>query len=206
MKSLITAALLASLACATGVQATNLSFTGNFNYDNDVQRFTFTLANDATVTLRTWSYAGGVNAQGDTIARGGFDPILTLFDASGIRIDQQDDGGCSLVDPDTMSGACYDINYTNILSAGTYTATIQQWDNYASWTLDAGFTYDGADYHNFRDGFVDSRNDKRDGHWALDLLNVDSASADAPSTNVPEPASLALLGIGAVGLLRRKRA
>ena len=58
------------------VWATNLSFTGTFTHDDNVQLFTFVVGAPSTVTLRTWSYAGGVNAAGATIARGGFDPIL----------------------------------------------------------------------------------------------------------------------------------
>jgi hypothetical protein len=205
MKLKTAAGILALAALATGAQATNLSFTGAFDHDNDVQRFTFTVNNTSTVALRSWSYAGGVNALGDTIARGGFDPILSLFDGTGAKLYEQDDASCSDVAADLMTGRCYDVAYTSELAAGTYTVTVQQFNNFAAGlNLADGFAHDGVADQNFRNGFVDSAADRRDGHWAFDILNVDTAVVTPPA-GVPEPASLALLGIGALGLLRRKR-
>ena len=67
----------------SGSNAADFSFTGNFNLDNDVQLFNFSVGAPSTVTLRTWSYAGGINAAGQTIARGGFDPIQAVFNSTG---------------------------------------------------------------------------------------------------------------------------
>ncbi len=97
-------AIIAISLTAGSANAADFSFTGNFKDDNEVQEFNFTVAEAAAdVTLRTWSYAGGTNAQGTVIERGGFDPIVSLFDGStGAQISDNDDGG--LV-PDPISGA-----------------------------------------------------------------------------------------------------
>jgi hypothetical protein len=200
MKLRPTAAVLALLAFAPLAQANNLSFTGNFVHDNDVQQFTFTLSEASTVTLRSWSYAGGTNAAGAAIARGGFDPILALFNAAGLRVGEQDDGGCPAVAADAVTRRCFDTNFSRQLGAGSYTATVQQFDNFSRGSLAAGFQYDGAAFENFRGGFVDASGDRRDGHWAFDILNVTQAA----QVDVPEPAPLALVGIGLLAMLRRR--
>src|SRR3954464_13851032 len=77
--------------------AANFSFTGTFAKDDDLQIFLFT-APSTDVLLRTWGYAGGTNINGQVIPPGGFDPILSLYDATGglgalsPLIDTNDDG------------------------------------------------------------------------------------------------------------------
>ncbi len=111
---------IAAPAAAGPVQ--NFSFTGSFTQDDDVQLFNFTVGALSTVTLRSWSYAGGTNAAGETLARDGFDPILALFDSTGAFIDQNDDG--NTVPADALSGAEYDVFLEVELDAGTYTVAI----------------------------------------------------------------------------------
>ena len=62
--SSVAVAFAAILACTTPSKADNFSFTGSFAVDNDVQLFNFSVTAPSTVTLRTWSYAGGTNAAG----------------------------------------------------------------------------------------------------------------------------------------------
>lgn len=196
--------LLALCGLMAGANATNFSFTGDFQYDNDVQLFTFVVGAESVVSLRSWSYAGGVNAAGQTIVQGGFDPILALFDSSGTKIGEQDDAGCALVDADSVTGRCYDTYFTTTLAAGTYTASVQQYDNFAYANLATGFSRDGVQYQDFRNGFVDAAGDTRTALWAFDILNV-SAAALPPTTDVPEPASLGLLGLGMLGMASVRR-
>lgn len=84
---LVTHIVAAALAvgCANA-SAVDFSFSGMFTGDDDVQLFDFSVGMASLVTFRTLSYAGGTNAAGTVIARGGFDPILALFDSRGFLI------------------------------------------------------------------------------------------------------------------------
>src|SRR5215467_15619437 len=76
LKQLIPA--LFCLCLSTGISsANNFSFVGVFSQDDQLEFFMFT-APSANVTVRTWGYAGGTNADGQLISAGGFDPILSV--------------------------------------------------------------------------------------------------------------------------------
>jgi hypothetical protein len=73
---------------SASASAANFSFIGNLNQDDSVQEFNFEVEGVAReVTLRTWSFAGGTNAEGQVIKNGGFDPVVSLFNSStGARV------------------------------------------------------------------------------------------------------------------------
>lgn len=205
MKRQCIAILVALCATASSAGAVNTSYTGQFIYDNDVQLFNFTVGALSTVTMRTYSYAGGVNAAGETIARGGFDPIFTLFNSAGDLIGEQDDSTCAKVGVDAVTRKCWDISYTAKLDVGNYTAAIQQYNNFATGSnLADGFAFQDAQFQNLRGGFIDEMDIKRNGNWAFDILNV---NAPAAVQAVPEPGSLWLMGAALAGLTtwRRRR-
>ncbi|MCE2946494.1 MAG: DVUA0089 family protein [bacterium] len=212
MKTIHTLTLAALLGCSAA-QAADFSFTGTFRQDDDIQLFSFNVgAASSNVVLRTWSYAGGVNAAGATIARGGFDPILALFDSTGLRIGQNDDGGFPDVAVD-LSGARFDT-YLQIgtLAPGQYTAAVMQFDNFAGMTLSDAFTRTGQG--NFTSGFGcaagsfcdvsgNANFNSRTNAWAFDILGVESAAV----ATVPVPAALPLMaaGLGLFGFFARRR-
>ncbi len=221
-------------------RADDFSFTGTFSSDTDLQYFTFTLANPtAGVTLRTWSYAGGTNAAGNTIPSGGFEPILNLYELDGTQMNPGISGPCTspltgnaVADllPDPITGACADVYYPTSLSfpggvwsAGTYIVVLSTFANPGVGNLSDGFFAEAVlgltPPANFICGQVEGSPPsipldqpfcdewdpfvQRTGNWALDILNVDSASAEG---STPEPASLSLgvLG-GAFFLVKRCR-
>jgi hypothetical protein len=186
MKKILFTFLLLSTITAN---ATSTSFTGNLANDDDVQLFNFTTNSLSDVTLRTWSYAGGTNANGDLISAGGFDPILALFDSLGNLIDQNDDGVGVANDPITGSG--FDTLLTSSLAAGDYTVAVMQYSNFAFGpTLADGFEGSGVS------GF-----DGRTSFWAFDISGVDTATV----SSVPVPAAVWLFGSGLFGLIGMKK-
>jgi len=194
--------------------AANFSFEGNFAKDDDLQGFTLQVGAFSTVTFLTLSYAGGVNAAGSVIARGGFDPILSLFtgasDLSGVLIGSNNDGTCPPLNNDAVTGACWDSLFDIPLAPGTYTLVLSQADNVALGpTLGDGFfrmgqgNFTGPTFLGMPGSFVDQNPNQRDSHWAVDILNVQSAAV------VPEPSLTLLVAICAAVFTtasRRRRA
>jgi hypothetical protein len=199
-------ALLGATVSANAITA-NFSFTGSFVNDNDVQLFNFTVgAASPDVILRTWSYAGGVNAAGETIAEGGFDPILAVFNGAGTFINQNDDGGAHVA-ADSITGAHFDT-YLDLgaLAVGSYTVSVMQYNNFANGpALANGFAKDGAANIAFTHTlfghpgglFWDATDHERTANWAFDILGVQQATQNG----VPDGGStVALLGLALSGL------
>ncbi len=134
------AALVVCLFTAPLVPAANVSFSGTFTSDLQVQFFTFTVAADtAGVGFGTLSYAGGLNANGQTIAEGGFAPHLDIWDPSGNPMNPGH-SGCNPSNPvtlynpaqDSVTSTCGDAYYPTTLAfpngtwvAGTYTVALE---------------------------------------------------------------------------------
>jgi hypothetical protein len=192
--------------------ASNISFQGTFTEDDQVQLFSFSIASSATVTLRTYGYAGGINAQGHTIAAGGFDPILSLFTSTTMLKAANNDGTCGQVG--TGPGGCLDSFLQISLAAGAYTLALTENDNIALGpNFSNGFSqagqgnFTGPEFGCSNGIFCDSAGDNENGNWEVDLLNVTSASV---GTGTPEPGTLWLLSgafVAALGgaFLRRRR-
>lgn len=199
---LVTLSAVAVLLLASAnASAVDFSFSGHFTGDDDVQLFDFSVGMESQVTFRTLSYAGGTNAAGTVIARGGFDPILALFDSRAVLINQNDDGGFR-VPGDPVTGAHWDTYLQSVLQPGTYTVSVMQYVNFALGpNLSNGFL--GAHTRGFRD----NTGTIRDGHWAFDILNVNSAvvTVAAASIAVPEPETFASMVVGLMGIALMRR-
>lgn len=207
------AALAASGSLICTANAATFSFTGTFGADDEVQLFNFSVGATSNITLRTWSYAGGVQADGNVVAAGGFDPILALFDSSGVLIGQNDDGGCALVPADPNTGMCWDTFLTASLAAGDYMVALMQSNNFANGpNLSDGFARTGQPFFTAASGcsngqFCDvsgGSGNNRTNFWAFDILNAVSASTP-PEVPLPAAAWLFLAGAGALAALRRAK-
>ncbi len=190
--------------------------TGCFNADNNEQVFHFSLTSDSLLNLYTNSWATG-----------GFSPILTLFDGSGVKI-AVDHGGVYSSDPTyntcgsrgigTADGesTCLDAFIDAELTAGNYTLVLTEGGNCANCGNFATGNYTGfpdpnyARYNtpNFTGfewygtgstlNFLSPNNgDPLSGNWSVQIDNVS-----------PEPGSV-LLGLTGVLMtffvVRRRR-
>jgi hypothetical protein len=176
--------------------AANFSYTGTLNNPNDFQSFFFTANGTSNVNLRSYSYAGGTNAAGTVITAGGFDPILSLFDSSDALIQTVDDGPLT-VPADPFTGARYDTNFSQALTAGNYRVAVSQFSNFA-----IGPNFSNGFPRN-QSSFQDVTGAVRTANWAFDITGVDTATG--PSTNVPEPFTIVGTLIGSVAAFRMRK-
>lgn len=219
-RALMLALAATAMAASTSVQASDFSYEGSFLNDDEARLFNFSIAQASTVTLRSYSYAGGNNAAGKTITAGGFDVILSLFDLNtGSLVAQQDDSSSAPADP--VTGARFDVWLASALTPGTYAVYVSQYDNFAGSSLgdfryagQPGFTArycPGANPVSGGQGlFCDITGTQRTGNWAFDILGADTAQdgGTVGTPAVPEPATwmTMIAGFAAIGAALRRRA
>ncbi len=190
--------------------STDFDFSGNFVSDDDVVLQSFNLAFDSNVTIFSSSWGDDLGDGDGWVERGGFDPILAIWDSSGILLLQRDDGNIEGTTQSNGVDYTYGVWDTFIeifLTAGDYTASITQYNNFAvSTLLNGGFQRDGNSNFTFDDGngpepffngvWSAPGTDPRTGAWEFHILAVESAS----QSQVPEPATIALIALGLVGI------
>jgi hypothetical protein len=206
-----------SLVLGSGpARGADITLQGTIDTDDAVQLFNLTVATAGIVDIRSYGYAGGTTSTGTVIPRGGFDSILTLFNASGAFLNENDDGAGVATDPAT--GLAGDARITANLAAGTYVLALTQYDNFSSGNLADGFVEMGNPNFtaspNFTTGGPCPGNLFRDisgtdgrcrnGNWTVDFGNVASVTPVAP---VPEPGTAGLWGLSLIGFawMIRKR-
>lgn len=193
--------------CSSYSSAASFSYTGRLAQDDAVEIFQFNVTSSSSVTIRTFSYAGGTNQIGSLIPEGGLDPYIALFDGRGTLLTDNDDGTGVPVSP--VTNLSLDAALTQTLSPGSYTLALTQFDNFALGPdLASGFLESGAGNYTSLFGcsngsFCDIDGNNRTSLWAIDLLNV--ASATGPPNAIPEPASVALVAFGIFAAVYRSR-
>jgi PEP-CTERM motif len=217
-----------ALLIPCGVYADSTSYTGTLSSSADTYTLTLSVSAPEDVTIQTYGFGGGTNANGDTIAPGGFDPFLGLFSGTGSGATMLTDStgnpfgtsdalsnfssfaGCPPAGTQDIGGAlCGDITMSLELGPGDYTLLLSDglyipnavFDN---GTLGEGFTdFTGGAFQTCNvdpSGNVTCADDTA--NWAFDI-------ASRPATvSTPEPSSLFLLGVGLLALawMARKRA
>ena len=182
-----TSGILLALVVAAGTTAYagDKSFAGRFVRDDNRRAFTVVLTEARLITIRTVSYGGGVSASGETIPPGGFDPSLFLFNAEGLLIAQNRDGGCTAVTADPTTGRCWDAHLEVRLPAGTYHLVLTQDDNTPLGPfLPDGFSRDQAGNFTAEMAglspapFWDVTPAERNGSYSVDILGADSANPE----------------------------
>ncbi len=189
------AALAATALLVTSASANDFSYNGTFKHDNSKAVVVFKVVAPGTVTFKSFGYAGGVNAAGQTIGAGGFDPIVSLYDPNGDFVDDNDDG---------PGGA--DSFLTAVLNPGKYRLYVTQYANFGPASVRSDtFAFDGQP--NFANNFIDFNGNQRTGNWAVDVLNVSEAKVLSSIGAVPEPSTWAMMisGFGLVGAAARRR-
>ncbi len=205
MRHLLFGFLLFSALSSPLLNAASISYSGSFTHDNDVRLLSVTIPTTSTVTFRSFSYAGGLNSSGTVIPSGGFDLALDLFDASGVLINETDDDVSGHVSSDPVTQQTFDFYLQTTLAGGTYSVAIVQFDNFANGpNLSNGFLETSSDFTGSfgctNGTFCDVTGVNRTANWAFDI-------SQTPAVATPEPAASALLvtGLGALGLLARRR-
>ncbi len=204
-RRLAVALMLALAPAGAGAVPLAWTFAGTLAGDDEVQLFGLHLPGPALVTLRTTSYAGGTDALGGAVPRGGFDPILALFDTAGMLVGQNDDGGAD-VPADALTGATFDAFLVLVLAGGDYTLAVAQFDNQARGPMLAdGFERTGQGGFTADFGCPDAQAAFNDVSGVAGCGRSAAFAVDVVA-RVPEPASAALLlgSMLALGVRRRR--
>lgn len=189
--------LMLALVFTVPAYATDYDFFGTIPYHNTVLSWQVTTgASAVTVFTSSWD-------------NGNFDPMLAVWDSTGNKVYQQDDGG--LVGSTSSNGISYDYSYWDTyynlnLGAGTYTLTLATFYNWASGSNLSNplFAYANDTPIPISVWTQPANHYAMGDYYAVHFLNATSV---IPTNPVPEPCAMILFGTGiagAAGFLRRR--
>lgn len=198
-------AALSVICVCPAAWAGSESHAGTFGRDDAVVLLPFLVTEDSRVIVRTFGYAGGTQADGTVIAPGGFDPVISLFTASGDFVGVSDDAEPPLVGIDPVTVDAFDAFLQTVLVPGGYTVALTQYSNVARLpSFSDGFeqagqgNFTGPAFHCSHGRFCDFTGANRTGNWALDIVTAPLAPG------VPEPAPAVWLSVLALLVLARR--
>jgi hypothetical protein len=206
-----TGAMFAALLATSAGQAAVLTesnpahvFAGTFAQDDDLRIHDFQVggASAVSIVFETFSYAGGALRDGTIVPAGGFDPVISLFDAHDRLLAVAEDGGRRR-DASTLNA--YDDFLVTPLLPGAYRIVVSQYDNFPiapiGGLLGLGFSREGTGNFTLWDcpagaiSFCDAGRNARIPSYVLEVHRV-----PLPASAVLMAAALAILaGIRRLG-------
>jgi hypothetical protein len=222
-------ATLGVLLVAGSAFADSSSSTGTLASSTDTVSLVFVVGGSSSenVTIQTLGFGGGVNAAGQTIVAGGFDPFVGVFSGTGSTAAIVTDGmgdpfgtsdalsnfggfaGCPPAGTVDIGGSlCGDVTMQLALLPGTYTLLLSDALYIPNAVFDNGTLGEG--FSDFTGGALQTCNTDSSGaitcandtgNWAVDL------TTSGTTVPAPEPGALYMLagGLCALELLRRWR-